>query len=127
MSENKVQNPDFIIFEDKTFSDLAQDIYTTSKKKELQIDNLISQLKPLVTSVGAAQAIVPLVKEYLEVGVKNDEQLVKLAAVLQRHVSSLQRMKGGGSSSDEFILSEEEKLQLLQLAEQEIKDIKDII
>ncbi len=127
MSENKVQNPDFNIFEDKTFSDLAQDIYNTSKKKELQIDNLIGQLKPLVTSVGAAQAIVPLVQGYLEVGVKNDEQLVKLAAVLQRHVSSLQRVKVNGTNGDDFILSEDEKLQLLQLAEQEIKNVNDLI
>jgi hypothetical protein len=122
--DEKFDLSDFYIFEDKTFSDLANEIYTTSKKKEVQIDQLISQLKPLVTSVTAAQVIVPLVKEYLEVSVKNDEQLVKLAAVLQRHASTVIKGKNKNTnSSTEYLLTEDEKLQLIQIAEQELKEL----
>ena len=124
IKEEKLDLPDFIIFEDKSFSDLINEIYSTSKKKEAQIDQLIAQLKPLVTSVTAAQVIVPLVKEYLEVSVKNDEQLVKLAAVIQRHASVSVKSKGKSSTTSEgLLLTEEEKLQLMQIAEQELKEL----
>ncbi|HAI40044.1 MAG TPA: hypothetical protein DCM40_19100, partial [Maribacter sp.] len=67
------------LFKGKSFSSLLKDIYTTTKNKEKQINILISELKPLVKNIGDATIIVPLIKEYLEVGVKNDEHLVKMA------------------------------------------------
>ena len=79
---------DIELFKGKTFSELMKDVYDNSKKKERQINLLIAELKPLIKNVGDATLIVPLIKEYLEVGVKNDEHLVKLAAIVQRLVSS---------------------------------------
>ena len=102
---------DIELFKGKTFSELMKDVYDNSKKKERQINLLIAELKPLIKNVGDATLIVPLIKEYLEVGVKNDEHLVKLAAIVQRLVSSntkAQSETGGG-----YLLSEEEKQQLL--------------
>jgi hypothetical protein len=102
---------DIELFKGKTFSELMKDVYDNSKKKERQINLLIAELKPLIKNVGDATLIVPLIKEYLEVGVKNDEHLVKLAAIVQRLVSSntkAQSETGGG-----YLLSEEEKRQLL--------------
>lgn len=111
---------DFLLFDNTTFSDLMKDIYVTTKKKENQIDILVEQLKPLVNNLDDATVVVPLLKEYLEVGVKNDEQLVKLAAVVQRYHAALTRGTKGG---DDELLTEEEKLQLLELAEQEVAEI----
>jgi hypothetical protein len=65
------------IFGDKKFKDLLEEIYTNQKKKEKQISTLINELKPMVSDIGDATLIVPLIKEYLEIGVKNDEQLIK--------------------------------------------------
>lgn len=103
---------DFEIFSNKKFSDLLKDIYDNSRKKDRQINLLISELKPLVKSTNDASMIVPLIKEYLEVGVKNDEHLVKLAAIVQRVMSNSQT-----GSDDGFIISEEEKNQILQAIE----------
>ena len=96
------------IFKGKTFSDLLEDIYVTSRKKEQQINALIKVLKPMIKSIGDATVVVPLIKEYMEVSVKNDEHLVKMAAVVQRAMA-----RTGGDNSESMLLTKEEKQQLL--------------
>ena len=102
---------DIEIFKGKSFSDLMKDIYSNSSKKDRQINMLIGELRPLIKNVGDATVIVPLIKEYLEVGVKNDEHLVKLAAVVQRLISTNNRVQADTGNS--WMLSEEEKKQLM--------------
>jgi predicted nucleotide-binding protein (sugar kinase/HSP70/actin superfamily) len=102
---------DIEIFKGKSFSELMKDIYSNSSKKDRQINMLIGELRPLIKNVGDATVIVPLIKEYLEVGVKNDEHLVKLAAVVQRLVSTSNRVQSETGNS--WMLSEEEKRQLM--------------
>jgi hypothetical protein len=96
------------IFGDKKLKDLFQEIYNNQKKKEKQISSLIEELKPLIDDIGDATLVVPLIKEYLEIGVKNDEQLIKMATIIQR---CLNNNNDGGESS--YLISEEEKTQLL--------------
>ena len=112
---------EFELFIGKNFSDLMRDVYHNSKKKSRQIDTLIKSLEPMIKNVGDATVIVPLIKDYLEVSVKNDDALVKLAAVVQRLVSSSNKEDDG----NEFGLSEEERKRLLEEAEEEIKNIKE--
>lgn len=100
---------DNIIFKTKKFSDLMSEVYDNQKDKEKLIKSLISELKPLITSIGDATLIVPLIKEYLEIGVKNDEQLLKLATIVQR---VFQTTAAGGGEND--LLSEKDKEQLLK-------------
>ena len=123
MENEKNKTPDFTLFDDITFSDLMKDIYTSSKTKETQIQGLIDQLKSLIHNMTDATIAVPLIKEYLEVSVRNDDQLVKLAAVIQRHVSALSRAVTASKGSDSFLLSDEEKMQLLEIAEEELKEL----
>lgn len=72
------------LFEGKNLSDLFKEIYDNSSAKREQIKGLIGSLAPLVQGIGDATLLVPLIKEYLEIGVKNDEQLIKLAQIVQR-------------------------------------------
>lgn len=109
-----MDNFETVIFGKKTFSDLLQDIYKNNKKTESQISDLILSLKPFITTPGEAIMIVPLIKEYMDVKVKNDEHLVKMAAVVQRAMSS---SSNSGSGESDFILSESEKQQLLDSVE----------
>jgi hypothetical protein len=95
------------IFGDKKLKDLFQEIYTNQKKKERQISALIEELKPMVESIGDATLIVPLLKEYLEIGVKNDEQLIKMATIIQRCLNT------NNSTENGLIISDAEKAQLL--------------
>ena len=65
-----MNNPlDTIIFEGKTASDVFKEIYNNSKKKDRQVNSLIAELKPLIQNIGDAPVVVPLIKEYLEIGV----------------------------------------------------------
>lgn len=112
---------EFELFEGKSFSDLMKDIYHNSKKKDRQINTLIQELQPLIKNIGDATIIVPLIKEYLDVSVKNDEHLVKLAAVVQRLVNSSTKLSDVG---DEYGMTEAEKEQLLIIAENELKEIQ---
>ena len=102
---------DIEIFKGKSFSELMKDIYSNSTKKDRQINLLIGELRPLIKGIGDATVIVPLIKEYLEVGVKNDEHLVKLAAVVQRLVST--NAKSTNSTDNPYILTKDEREQLL--------------
>ena len=72
------------IFKGKTLSDLMKEVYDNHNKKKRQIEILIEELKPLVTTITDATLLVPLIKEYLELGLKNDDQLVKLANLAQK-------------------------------------------
>jgi hypothetical protein len=98
---------DKLVFGKKKFSDLLEEIYNNQKKKENQISALISELKPLISDIGDATLIVPLIKEYMDIGVKNDDLLIKMATLVQR---ALQAEAVGDES---FGISEEEKEQLL--------------
>jgi|TARA_R110002126_G_scaffold218878_3_gene364495 hypothetical protein len=101
------------LFKGTSFADLMSDVYHNSKKKDRQINQLIAQLQPLIKNASDATIIVPLIKEYLDVAVKNDDHLVKLTAIVQRYISTKQTISGADG-----LLSDEEKQQLLSVAEQ---------
>ena len=100
-------NFDQELFGNKKFSDLLKDIYDNQKKKDRQINLLIADLKPMLNNIGDAAILVPAIKDFIEVSVKNDEHLVKLAAVVQRAMVN----KGEDTSS---FLTDEEKEALLK-------------
>ena len=89
------------IFKDKTLSDIFSEIYENSRTKDRQISALVAELKTLIEGIDDATLVVPMIKEYLEIGVKNDEHLIKMAAIIQRLETS-----GGSTSEDMFDPSE---------------------
>lgn len=89
------------IFGNKTLGDLAEEIYKGQQNKRRQIDSLIDQLKELIGDISDATLIVPLLKDYLDVGVKNDEQLVKLGNLVQKSLRSASGSVEGGLSESE--------------------------
>jgi alcohol dehydrogenase class IV len=97
---------DKIVFGKKKFSDILEEIYTNQQKKDKQVTTLINELKPMMEDIGDATLIVPLIKEYMEIGVKNDDLLIKMAALAQRAMNS----EGG---ENPLGISDEEKQQLL--------------
>lgn len=102
------------IFKGKTLSDLFGEIYDNSKETKLQVRALINELKPLIEGIGDATLIVPMIKEYMEIGVKNDEHLIKLATVIQR----IEAVQAKGDSGGDFDFSDLQDL----LEEQEALD-----
>ena len=107
------------LFKGKTFSDIMSGVYNNSKKKDRQLKLLIAQLEPLVKNLQDATVIVPLIKEYMEVSIKNDDQIVKLAAIVQRMMKDANSGDDGG-----FGLTDDEKKQLMANAEAIDKEIE---
>ena len=106
------------LFKGKTFSDLMSDIYSNQKKKDRQIKLLIAQLEPMVKNLNDAAVVVPLIKEYLDISVRNDDALIKLAAIVQRMMKDNNSNGEGG-----LILSDEEKRQLMEAIDEVEKDL----
>jgi len=101
------------IFKGKTLSDLFGEIYDNSKETKGQVKALIGELKPLIENIGDATLIVPMIKEYMEIGVKNDEHLIKLATVIQRiETAAAKRESGDFDFSDlQDLLEEQEAIE----------------
>ena len=102
---------DSIVFGKKKFSDIIKEIYDNQNEKKRQVSALISELKPLISDIGDATLVVPLIKEYMEIGVKNDEQLIKMATIVQRALQT-------ETAEGDFSISDEEKEQLLSAMEE---------
>ena len=108
-----------VLFDDVSFSDLLKDIHGNQKKKAKQLASLIAELRPLVQSLGDATVVVPLIKEYMEISVKNDDALIKMAAIVQRLST------GTASSGDGGLLTEDEMAQLQELTEEIAKTVEE--
>lgn len=118
---------DVEIFKGKTLSDLFSDVYVNTDKKREQINQFVASFVKLIKTPEDAAVLGPVIKDFLDVNVKNDEHIVRLAQIAQRLVSI------SNKSTSEILLSEEEKSQLLStiktdfetvIAEQEELDSK---
>ena len=107
------------IFEGKTFQDLTKDIYENTTKRKVQIDLLISEIHGFITTIDDVVMVAPIIKEYMDTAVKNDEHLVKLAGVLQRIIS-----KSDGVNDESMLLSDSEKDELMGTLQDTVNDLQ---
>jgi hypothetical protein len=84
--------------------------------KKLPAESLVVDRIYPVPAVDAS-VVVPLIKEYLEISVKNDDALIKLAAIVQR------LMKDNNNEGGGLLLSDEEKRQLMDAIDEVEKDL----
>jgi hypothetical protein len=110
---------DFELFKGKTMSSLFEDIYNNQIQKKAKISELIVELKKMVRHAGDMAVIGPIIKDLIDTSVRNDDQLIKLANLAQKLVSSEKKSEG----MDGF-LSEFEKQQLLKDIEDAQKEIE---
>ena len=107
------------IFKGKTFQDLTKDIYENTTKRKTQIDLLISEIHGFITTIDDVVLVAPIIKEYMDVAVKNDEHLVKLAGVIQRILS-----KSTGGDEESLLLSDAEKEDLINALQEDVNDLQ---
>ena len=109
---------EYVLFDGKNLSELFKDIYTNQVTKRKSISQLIETLRSLITNSGDAALIAPIVKDLIEVSVKNDDQLVKLATIAQRlHIAATKEIGEDG------YLSATEKKQVLTELKAEINEV----
>ena len=107
------------IFKGKSFQDLTKDIYKNTTDRRNQIDLLISEIHGFITTIDDVIMVAPIIKEYMDVAVKNDEHLVKLAGVIQRIIA-----KSSGGDEESFLLSDAEKEDLIHALQEDVNDIQ---
>jgi hypothetical protein len=100
---------DLDLYNGKSFKDLCKDIVTNQSNRKEQIEIMISDLRPMIKTLNDAIQVVPLIKQYIDAGISNDEHLVKLAQICQRILSAQANSETGGSLG----LTEEEKKDLM--------------
>lgn len=108
------------IFDGKTLSDLFSEIYKNTDSKRQQINTFVSKLVMLIRTPEDAAVIGPVIKDFIEVNVKNDEHLVRVAQIAQRLVGAVSK----GESID-GLLSEAEKQALLGDLKMEVEKLED--
>ena len=107
------------IFKGKSFQDLTHDIYKNTTDRKKQIDLLISEIHGFITTIDDVVMVAPIIKEYMDASIKNDEHLVKLAGVLQRIIS-----KSGGSDDESMLLSDSEKEELMGTLQDTVNELQ---
>ena len=109
---------EFQLFDGKNLSSLFRDIYENQQNKKKNISDLIESLRKLIKNVGEATVIAPIIKDLIEVSVKNDEHLIKMATIAQRLAAA--EAKGIG---EDGWLSEHEKAQLMSELEEVVDEV----
>ena len=113
-----MKDKDTEIFKGKTLSGILNDIYNNQLHTKSQIDLLCDELSKMIKNVSDVAVISPIIKDYLDVAVKNDDQLVKIANVVTKIITAK------SEDSDDGILSDKEKEQLLDALNEEVRDIE---
>jgi len=107
------------VFEGKTLSDVFKDIYDNTETKRRQINEFIKKLVVLIKTPEDAAVLGPVIKDFFEVNVKNDEHLVRVAQIAQRVVTIGMKVSGSGD-----MLTDLEKEQLLKELSIEVEEVK---
>jgi len=80
-----ISSKDDIVFGNTSLSNILEDIYTNSKKKDTSIHDIMNSFMGSMKGGKDIALIGPVIKDLLDVGVKNDEQLVKVSSDCSRH------------------------------------------
>ena len=99
---------DFELFKGKNLGDLFKDIYTNQVTKKNKISEQIEFVKGMIKTGGDLSSVGHVLTDLIEASIKNDDQLVRLASVVQKIITA--EKKG---ESDGGLLTEQEKQQLL--------------
>ena len=111
---------DFELFPGKNLGGLFKDIYDNQQTKKLRISELIAEMKKLIRHSGDMAVMGPIIRDLIDSSIKNDDSLVKMAAIAQRIIGAQHKAEG-----DAGFLSNDEKEQLLRELEETVHEVAD--
>ena len=109
-----------IIFDEKTLADVFKDIYHNTNSKREQINTFILKLVKMIHTADEAAILSPIIKDFMEVNVKNDEHIVRVAQIAQRAISIGEKV-----NTPDGLLTEDEKEQLLTNIKYDLEDLRE--
>ena len=110
----------FELFPGKDLSGLFKDIYVNQQNKKSRVSELIAEMKKVIGHSGDMAVIGPIIKDLVDTSVRNDESLIKMAAIAQRMIGAQNKAEG-----DAGFLTDKEKEQLLSQLEDTIAEVSD--
>lgn len=108
---------DYELFRGKNLSDLFQDIYRNQQSKKQRISELIHEIRTKAQTPKDMAILYPIIKDLVDTSVKNDDALIKMAAIAQRIINSENKSEG-----DTGFLTESEKQELLDIAKKQAEE-----
>jgi predicted RecB family endonuclease len=72
------------VFKGKSIEDLYKEIYNNSRSTKTKINDLVKTMTGMVENTTDAIRMMPLIREYLDAGIKSDDHLIRLAQLIQR-------------------------------------------
>ena len=103
---------EFEVYKGKKFSSLCRDIVSNTERRRVFIEEQLKRLTPMITTLGEAMAVYPLMTDLINASTKNDEQLVKFAAIIEKVVN---RAEANGESPDS-LLSDADIQELMEIS-----------
>jgi hypothetical protein len=103
------------IFEGKTYDKLLKQIHDNSEEKSVQLKKIVQSITKILSesNAGPSEAVLlmPLITECMDVSIRNDDMLIKLAGIIQRIIkanNSSESDSGGGGG-----LTAEERAEII--------------
>ena len=109
---------DNIVFGETTLTDLLQHIYDTTVSKRNQINTMVLKLVQLSQTPEEASILFPIIRNFLDTSVKNDQHIIQIAQLHQK-IQSIQNK----AATNGGLLSEEDKTTLLNLLNRDFHTI----
>jgi hypothetical protein len=110
---------DYEVYNGVKLSDMFKKIDGNSKRNKIQIESLIQEMMVFIKDPNSAMQLFPMISEFMQANIRNDELLVKLTAVVQRVIQSETKMDSG-----ELGLSDTEKAEILEKIQNATEDIQ---
>ena len=110
------------IYGNMTFGKLLKEIHEKTNQKEQLIMDVINQLKDMCNNLQDALLLLEPIKAYMTLSIQTNDQLIKMAAIVQKAIDR------SSSGEGDVLLTDEEKANLLLLAgaEEAIKNEKSL-
>lgn len=116
------------IFGNTSLSDLMNEVHVNARIKNRKIDDMIDSISGKIKTINDAIVIAPIIKEYLDVAIKNDQHLLKLADIVNKVIATESKMNSSsGGDVPEFELSDEEKQQLIAEMDQALEEAQETL
>jgi hypothetical protein len=109
------------LYDGKSLADIFSEIHKNTDSKRAQINSFIMKMVQLIRTPEDAAVIGPIVQGFIEVNVKNDEHLIRVAQIAQRIVVVGSKVQ----TSLDGLLTEEEKNALLGDIKAEIQELQE--
>ena len=113
---------DYEIYKGKGLSDLFKKIDDNQARNKIQIESLIQEMMVYIKDPQSEQTLFPMISDFMESNIRNDELLVKLGAVVQRVMQTENKSMDG-----EYGLSDTDKEQILGKIEEAANNIQNDI